>query len=166
MSMIPHRRRPHYTELRCCQKLYSKESSHRTSYIESTWQGAFRDFVSYKSQLNIQKPTNYSFFKNLSNAIFYHFYFLSLTIFSYLTQKMSIKKKKYLIHSSTLIPLQLEIIWAQPTLMTSISLMTLKTPAIVSFLHFCLSLLPLSVFHLKTESELGFSVSGKWSERL
>lgn len=81
---------------------------------------------------------------------------------------MSIKKKKYLIRSSTLfplIPLRLEKIWTQLTLMTFISLMTLKIPAIVSPLLFCLSLLPLSFFQLKMVRELSFSASGKWSER-
>lgn len=34
------------------------------------------------------------------------------------------------------------------------------------FILFCLSLLPLSFFHLKMESELSFSASGKWPERL
>lgn len=115
-------------------------------------------------------------FKNLKITSFFkvclsstHFYFWSLTIFGYLTQKMSIKKKKYFIHSSILfplIPLWLEITWTQPTPMTSISLVTLKTLAIVSFLLFCLSLLPLSFFHLKMESELSFSASGKWPERV
>lgn len=158
MLMTPHQNRSHYTEPLCSKKITRNKFRRKHEAISSVGTSWAVNYILVFKNPQISP-------KNLS--VFYPFMVLVSSIFWLSESVMAIEK----VFDSQFYSLSLNSCGARNNVDTASTddLYVIHDTAGLCYSIFPSLLListPVVFFHLKMESALGFSASGKWSERL